>query len=152
MKYILLCALVLTAAMGCQKNGIDKSIAPVPAGARVAEGGAPPKGAQPVIRPTRPSHEKPLIDTDSTTGVRGTQVVLVVVSAKEKVVAGAKVLVLRGNGGVESAGSTDDWGEYHISLAPGRYLIKVSWQGRDLSRSVQVQSNTQKIDLKFDED
>jgi hypothetical protein len=152
MKYILLCALVLTAAMGCQKNRTDKPIAPVPAGTRMAEGGTPPKGAQPAINPSRPSYEKQLIDTESTTGVRGAQVVLVVVSAKEKVAEGAKILVLKGNGGVESTGSTNNWGEFHTSLAPGLYQIKVSWRGKNLSRNVRVKSDTEEIDLKFEDE
>jgi len=149
MKRLAFCAIPLICLVACERNhpplaptGVSAATTTQPAQS------AAPAPSVPVSAPAR--REKPRIDPDSTGGVRGAQMVTFVVTADTKAAQGATVVVAATGARVSDENKTNDWGEYHTSLAPGSYRVTVNWRDRTLSKTVQVDAGTQLIDLKLD--
>ncbi len=116
---------------------------------------APPPGASPApskpttqARVSRPSrYTEPPIEEDETAGVRGTQFVNFVVTSAGKPVEGARVSLVNTKGRSAGAGETDDWGQFHTSLAEGSYKVTLTWSGRASTQKIKVDSGTSKVEL-----
>jgi len=150
MKRLVFCAIPLICFVGCAQSHQPPSPTDTYSAARTAQPAAAATAAPSTSNRVSASHKKPLINADSTAGVRGAQMVTFVVTADTKAVQGATVLVEAAESKVKEKSTTNDWGEYHTSLAPGSYRIKVNWRDRKLSRTVQIDADTQEIDLKLD--
>lgn len=146
MKRLALCAIPLICFVACERGHSPLS----PSGTVSAATTAQPAPAPSIAKSVAAGHSKPLINPDSTGGVRGAQMVTFVVTADTKAAKGATVLVAATGGRQTDENKTDDWGEYHTSLAPGSYRVKVTWGDRTLSRTVRIDADTQEIDLKLD--
>jgi hypothetical protein len=99
-------------------------------------------------RSTQQSPAKTVINEDTTAGVRGTNIVNLVVLAGGQPVKAVHLTVLNGKGAVVANGTTNESGEFFRDLVPGSYKVKVDWQGKTVEHVVQVvRANTQKVDL-----
>jgi hypothetical protein len=146
MKRLAFCAIPLICFVACEQSHQPLS----PTGTVAAASTAQPAPAPSISKSVAPGHNKRLIDPESTGGVRGAQMVTFVVTADTKAAKGATVLVTATGSRLKDENTTDDWGEYHTSLAPGSYRVKVNWRDRTLSRTVRIDADTQEIDLKLD--
>jgi hypothetical protein len=144
MKRLAFCAIPLICFVACGHSHQPLSSTGTVSAATTAQPAAAPAPSAPK------SHTKPLINPDLTGGVRGAQLVTFVVTANTKAAQGATVLVTGTDGPLKDQNVTNDWGEYHTSLAPGSYRVKVNWRDRTLSTTVRVDAGTQEIDLKLD--
>jgi hypothetical protein len=149
MKRLAFCAIPLICFVACEKGhpplaptGVSAATTNQPAQA------AAPAPSAPTSAPAR--HDKPRIDPDSTGGVRGAQMVTFVVTADTKAAQGATVIVAATGTRLRDENKTNDWGEYHTSIAPGSYRVTVNWRDRTLSKTVRIDADTQEIDLKLD--
>jgi hypothetical protein len=150
MKRLAFCAILLICFVACEQSHQALSPASTVSAATTAQPSAAAAPAPSTSKSVPPSHKKPLIDPDSTGGVRGAQMVTFVVTADTKAAKGATVLVASTGSTVKGENITNDWGEYHTSLAPGSYRVKVNWRDRTLSQTVRIDADTQEIDLKLD--
>ena len=148
MKRLAFCAIPLMCLVACDQNRQPLS----PAATYAA-----PTGAQPALaaapstsKSVQDSHKKLRIDPESTGGVRGAQMVAFVVTADTKAAQGATVRVSAAGNRMKDENKTDDWGEYHTSLAPGTYRVNVKWQDWKLSKTVRIDADTQEIALKLE--
>jgi hypothetical protein len=152
MKRLAFCAIPLICFVACEKGHPPLA----PTGVSAATTTQPAPAAAPSTSPASASgtaparHDKPRIDPDSTGGVRGAQMVTFVVTADTKAAQGARVVVASAGSSPKDENSTNDWGEYHTSLAPGSYRVTVTWRDRTLSKTVKIDPDTQEIDLKLD--
>jgi hypothetical protein len=144
MKRLAFCAIPLICFVACEQSHQAPSVS----AATTAQ--PAPARAPSMSKSVSASHSKPLINPESTGGVRGAQMVTFVVTADTKAAKGASVLVAATGSRLKDENLTDDWGEYHTSLAPGSYRVKVTWGDRTLSRTVRIDADTQEIDLKLD--
>jgi hypothetical protein len=146
MKRLALWAIPLICFVACQQSHQPLSPTATVSAAATARP-APAAAPAPSVSKT---HTKPLINPESTGGVRGAQMVTFVVTADTNAAKGATVLVAGTGSRLKDENMTDDWGEYHTSLTPGSYRVKVTWGDRTLSRTVRIDADTQEIDLKLD--
>ena len=149
MKRLAFCAIPLICFVACEKGHPPLA----PAGVSAATTTQPAQAATPApstAKSAPASDDKLLIDPDSTGGVRGAQMVTFVVTADTKAVQGATVVVATTDSRAKDKSSTNDWGEYHTSLAAGSYQVTVTWHNRTLSKTVRIDASTQEIDLKLD--
>jgi len=144
MKRLAFCAIPLICFVACGHSRQPLSPTGTVSAATTTQPAAAPAPSAPK------SHTKPLINPDLTGGVRGVQTVTFVVTANTKAAQGATVLVTATDGPLKDQNITNDWGEYHTSLAPGSYRVKVNWRDRTLSTTVRIDAGTQEIDLKLD--
>jgi hypothetical protein len=70
-----------------------------------------------------------------------------VIKAGDEAVEAASVTVRTTDGKPAGSGTSNDWGEFRTSLAPGRYNVIVQWQGERTIRPVQIDVTTQEIPL-----
>jgi hypothetical protein len=146
MKRLAFCAIPLICFVACQQSHQPLTTTGTVSAATTSQPAAAPAPSKSLAA----GHSKPLINPDSTGGVRGAQMVTFVVTADAKAARGATVLVAATGSHQNDESTTDDWGEYHTSLAPGSYRVKVNWHNRTLSQTVQINADTQEIALKLD--
>lgn len=152
MKRLAFCAisLICLCFVACQKSHEQLSPTGTVSATTTAQT-SPATAPAPSASSSAPaSHNKPRIDPESTGGVRGAQMVKFVVTADTKAVQGATVHVAATGSRLKDDNTTNDWGEYHTSLAPGSYQVKVNWRDRTLSKTVRIDAATEEIDLKLD--
>jgi hypothetical protein len=109
--------------------------------------------ATPVPPPQHPSpssNDEPQIDDQTEAAVRGSQTINFAVSAAGKPLPSAAVTVRTARGKIAAHGTTDDWGEFHTSLAQGVYRVEVLHQGTKTIQTAHITPDTQEIDLKLD--
>jgi hypothetical protein len=148
---ILAASLCLAAAIGCHSTPKSESGHPQSPPAAIPSGSAPtPAPNAPTAQAKPEPSAQPLIDEDSTAGVRGTQFVDFVVLSGGKPVQSANVTVMDAKGNVKGAGNTNDWGEFHAGLRYGSYKVKTTAQGQTTEQNVKIDEKTQEIELKLE--
>jgi len=149
-RFIASC-LLMESMIGC-RSAPQPCVVPAPVQQSTNQTGEGQPAPSPAMSP-QSANDKPAVrssspvDVDKSAGVRGRRTVNFVVRQAGSRVVGANLTVVNAKDRVEVVGTTDEWGEFHPELAPGRYRVKLEWQGQGMEQSIQIVDRTQDIDL-----